>query len=202
MKIFFDLDGTLIDSKQRLYELFQSLVPQSTFNFKEYWDLKQNKISHKSILKNYFGFDQNKIYLFDQEWMSKIESDEYLKFDKPFEGVTEFLLSLKKRDIELYIITARQLKNKLLSQLDLFGWLKIFNDILVTEHKVNKEDLIKPLLNDDLNNWIIGDTGQDIQVGKKLYFKTAAVLSGFLNRKSLLPYHPDKIVNKITDLNF
>ena len=36
MNIFFDLDGTLLDSKERLYYLFQHLVPECKFSFEEY----------------------------------------------------------------------------------------------------------------------------------------------------------------------
>ena len=58
MKIFFDLDGTLINSKIRLYSLFQELVPVSNFSFDEYWDFKQNKINHATILRKKFNFDR------------------------------------------------------------------------------------------------------------------------------------------------
>ena len=47
MNIFFDLDGTLIDSKLRLYSLFQKLVPESILTYDEYWKYKMNKISHQ-----------------------------------------------------------------------------------------------------------------------------------------------------------
>ena len=44
MKIFFDLDGTLINSKMRLYSLFQELVSASNLSFDEYWNLKKKKL--------------------------------------------------------------------------------------------------------------------------------------------------------------
>jgi phosphoglycolate phosphatase len=200
MNIFFDLDGTLIDSKLRLYKLFQELIPQSNLTYDEYWNLKQNKINHAAILKNYFNSDKKDICLFKQKWMLQIESDEYLQIDRPFAGVTEYLLSLKEKEFELYLVTARQFKDKVLSQLELFGWSEIFNDILVTEQKTNKADLIKSVISNNTIGLIIGDTGEEIQVGKQLSLKTVAVLTGFLNRKSLLPYHPDIIVDKITNL--
>ena len=57
MKIFFDLDGTLIDSKLRMYNLFQELVPQSNLTFVEYWEYKKNKFSqgaHKARFRWFF----------------------------------------------------------------------------------------------------------------------------------------------------
>ena len=200
MKIFIDFDGTLIDSKLRLYKLFQELIPQSNLTYDEYWNLKQNKINHAAILKKHFSFDRKDVNLFEQKWMSHIESEEYLQIDRPFVGVTEYLLSLKEKGFELYLVTARQFKDKVLSQLVLFGWSEIFIDILVTEQKINKADLIKSVISNNTIGWIIGDTGKEIEVGKQLSLKTVAVLTGFLNRKKLLLYHPDIIVDKITDL--
>ena len=89
----------------------------------------------------------------------------------------------------------------MISQLELFGWSTIFQDILVTGQKNKKENLIKPFLEGDEENWIIGDTGMDIIVGKKLGIKTAAVLSGFLNKEVLLTYEPDYILENIIEFD-
>ena len=53
-KIIFDLDGTLINSYDRLYFLFKLLVPECTFSKEEYWNLKRNKMNHKDIIEKYF----------------------------------------------------------------------------------------------------------------------------------------------------
>ena len=50
MNLFFDLDGTLLNSRKRLYTLFQDLIPESKLSIDEYWDLKRDKIDHKTIL--------------------------------------------------------------------------------------------------------------------------------------------------------
>tara|TARA_B110000240_G_scaffold196663_1_gene249445 strand:- start:1325 stop:1945 length:621 start_codon:yes stop_codon:yes gene_type:complete len=201
MKIFFDLDGTLIDSKLRLYNLFQKLVPQSILTYNEYWEFKMNKISHSMILRQVFNFGEIDIKLFEAKWMELIETENLLKFDKPFVGITDHLTKLKKKGILLYVVTARQFKTKVISQLELFGWSTIFQDILVTGQKNKKENLIKPFLEGDEENWIIGDTGMDIIVGKKLGIKTAAVLSGFLNKEVLLTYEPDYILENIIEFD-
>lgn len=201
MKIFFDLDGTLIDSKQRLYQLFQYLIPQSGFTFEKYWMLKREKITHKIILEKYFKFQDLDLNEFENNWMQLIEDDEWLKLDKPFEGVSEYLLKLKKNDFSLYLITARQNRSKLNKQLETFGWENIFTEILVTEQKTEKIDLISPFLSDEIQSWIVGDTGNDIITGKSLGQKTVAVLSGFQNKKILQSYKPDLIVENVIDFS-
>jgi len=96
-------------------------------------------------------------------------------------------------------VTARQNKSKAVKQIEDFGLLGFFNQILVTENKKSKFDLIHAVLKGSSNGWMIGDTGYDIQVGKKLFLNTAAVLTGFLNESILLDYNPDLILDKITN---
>ncbi|HEX8546724.1 MAG TPA: HAD hydrolase-like protein [Cytophagaceae bacterium] len=200
MKIFFDLDGTLLDSKRRVYSLFQYLVPNSTFSFVEYWNLKQNKVGHQQILTEIFGYREDQFKTFEDEWLRLIEDPEWLKLDTPFEGLKRYLLNLKTRN-SLYVVTARQFKAVVQQQLNSFELIDIFEEILVTEQKRGKAELIGELVltGDD---WIVGDTGYDIEVGKRLGLRTGAVLSGFLNKENLKEYGPDIIVENVTDLIF
>jgi len=199
VNIFFDLDGTLIDSRTRLYQLFQFLVPNSQLQFEEYWELKRNKINHKEILTTKFNYSEEDFRKFEQKWMAEIELKRWLDLDKPFEGITEFLIDLSDRNA-LFLVTARQSEKMVLQQIKKFGWGSIFIKVLVSEQKQEKYDLIKTTVKVNPDDWFVGDTGKDIQTGKLLGIKTAAVLSGFLNNKSLLQYEPDVIANTV--LNF
>lgn len=201
MKIFFDLDGTLIDSKKRLYQLFQKLVPVSEFSYDDYWKLKKNKVNHHEILSSFFGYNEKEYAAFEKEWMKKIEMPEWLALDLPFEGVTGFLYKLKEKN-QVYVVTARQSEELALSQLSRFGWSDIFDKVFVTEQQKEKFDLISESIKPDGSDWLVGDTGKDIQTGKQLGVKTAAVLSGFLNRASLAEYNPDIIVDSVVELKF
>lgn len=202
MNIFFDLDGTLLDSRKRVYLLFQHLVPTSSFSFDEYWNLKRNKINHQKILSDYFSYSENEIKAFEKNWMNLIEADEWLFLDQPLDGVTELLKTLSVQH-NLYIVTARQFKSKVFQQIDDFGWKGLFIDALVTEQKKEKFELINEkqdiILNK--NDIFAGDTGKDIETGKKLGIKTIAVSNGFLNEASLIKYQPDKIIDSVVNLN-
>ncbi len=200
MNIFLDLDGTIIDSKMRLFLLFNSLVPNSKYSYDEYWNLKQNKISHKEILKNHFDYSENQYITFLEKWMNEIEKDNWLQFDKPIKGAIETLTSLSKKN-SLFLVTARQSKSLLIRQLKALGLFDIFKMILVTEQKIDKYELIIGNVEVSNNDWIVGDTGKDIETGKKLGINTIGVLSGFMNRNRLLEYFPNFIINDINELN-
>jgi phosphoglycolate phosphatase len=197
MNLFFDLDGTLIDSRQRLYQLFQYLVPQSRLSFDDYWNLKRNNINNELILKERFNTDNYEYGKFETDWMKLIETEEYLNLDQPFVGVSEYLNHLKDSGMSLYISTSRQFRQSVIYQLDRFGWSNFFEVLLVTGQKFKKEELIRPFVKSTSNSWIIGDTGQDIIAGKLLGQKTVAVLSGFLNYNILATYKPDLIVDNV-----
>jgi phosphoglycolate phosphatase len=200
MNIFFDLDGTLIESRPRLYQLFQFLIPNSDLSFYEYWDLKRNKINHKEILTSKFNFSEGQYIHFEQKWMLEIEQERWLELDHPFEGVTDFLIQLNQQ-YNIFLVTARQSKETVLNQVRKFGWEDIFSDILVTEQKQGKHLLIKNAVQLNHTDWIVGDTGKDIETGKYLGINTAAVLTGFLNEESLKAYLPDKILINVLELN-
>lgn len=200
MNLFLDFDGTLIDSKQRLYRLFNFLVPESTFSFDQYWDLKKNAIGHVEILKNQFKYSDKLINHFQQQWHKLIEHPDWIKYDQPILGVTEKLIELKEK-FDLILITARQFNDIALQQVDKFKWTDLFKKVLVTKQKIEKENLILQKFIVSKDDWFIGDTGKDIQSGKFLNIKTAAVLSGFRNKENLEKYYPDIILKSLNEFS-
>tara|TARA_B110001452_G_C15226378_1_gene425053 strand:+ start:1333 stop:1941 length:609 start_codon:yes stop_codon:yes gene_type:complete len=201
MNVFFDLDGTLIDSRLRLYQLFQDLVSNSNLTFSDYWDLKRNKINHKKILTTNFAYTEKDLLLFEDKWMKKIENEKYLDLDTPFLDTTSFLNGLASSH-KLFVITARQFEKSALNQIIKLGWENIFSMVLVTKQKKDKYSLIKDNVTLTPDDWIIGDSGIDIITGKLLKINTAAVLSGFLNKKQLSLYQPNVILNNVINFNY
>ena len=199
-RVFFDLDGTLIDAGDRLYSLFQFLVPQSKLTCGEYWDLKRRKNTHAMILANRFGYDEREIRDFERRWLELIETEEYLSKDTVYSGVVEALNRLKRKNV-LYLATARQSVESTIAELKRLELFDFFNDVFVTEHKTTKEELIRrhvaPPSPDDV---FVGDTGKDVQTGKALGMKTIAVSNGFLDPEILREYNPDRIVEHIREI--
>ena len=196
-KIFFDLDGTLIDASDRLYRLFCDLIPECNFSKEEYWNLKRQRINHKMIIEQYFpeySFEE-----FDKQWMSLIETDSYLNLDKIYDGNYVILDKLQKTN-ELYLLTARQSKEKLTEELKKFKLQKYFKKILLTENKKTKADLLQETeLNE--NDIFVTDMGKDIQISNDLGLKSIAVTWGFMDKNNLFAYNPEYIYDKIEELD-
>jgi|688.fasta_scaffold411833_2 phosphoglycolate phosphatase len=203
--IFIDLDGTILDSKLRLFLLFKHLVPDCDFTFNEYWELKQNMYSHETILIKFYNYNLLEIEYFHNKWNSNIELDHWLHYDTLIEGVHKTFDFLISNNYKLLLLTSRQSKINTKYQLDRLNLTNYFNNILITENKASKYELIKTC-NLNGRSMIIGDTGVDIEVGKKFNFTTVSVLSGFRNLNSLNKYNPDYIIENfnqiITILNY
>ena len=199
-KIYFDLDGTLIDSKKRQFLLFLELIGDNLFNYEQYWNVKRNNISQKDLLKKYFNYKNVDIIKFKDSWNKKIEEINRLNIDEPFPGITELLekLSYKK---ELFILTARQYPDRVHDQLDRFGWLHYFKEILVTSQRVSKASLVNK---SNLNKFdiLVGDSIDDIAAGKELGLKTVAVTTGILSNQILAKYKPDLIIDSLIKENW
>jgi phosphoglycolate phosphatase len=202
-RVFFDLDGTLLDSRRRLFSLFTDLVPHHGLSFDEYWSLKRAQYDHENILINRMGYTIKQFERFNSNWMHLIETPKYLQFDVPFQGITEMFDGLRSLKYLLYIATSRQSRSGTFSQLKAFGWQNQFDDVFITENLKTKGLLIssyfKGLAHDDI---IIGDTGADIECGNYLNIITIAVLSGFRNKQTLEKYDPDHIFDNVTDIDF
>lgn len=201
MNIIFDLDGTLIDSRLRLYRLIKDLAPGLTLSFDQYWAMKRSKISNESILFSELSYTQAQINDFVANWMGMIETPNYLKFDTIFEDLSSVLEGLNSQ-ADLYVCTDRQLSEPVIDQLNSFNIRYFFRKIMVTNKNQTKESMIiNNLAALNKEDWIVGDTGKDIQVGQHLNIQTCAVLNGFLSRNTLEQYSPDLIINSVLDFH-
>ncbi len=197
MKIFFDFDGTLIDSSERLYKLFCTLIPECKLTKKEYWDLKRNKINHQMILEKYFcKYDYDE---FNKKWLSLIETEKYLNYNKIF-SFTKPLLQQLYEKYSLYLLTSRQSKKNLMQELQSMDIKKYFTEIFVTENKKTKIEILKEqvLLPEDI---LVGDTGKDIQTAQEAGIQSVAVTNGFMSEEKLREYKPDFIISDVSLLN-
>lgn len=203
MRYIFDLDGTLIDSSERMYRLFCELIPESTLTKEEYWSYKRDKVNHKKLIEMLYPhipFDA-----FERKWMQLIEADTYLCMDQNYADTIEVLSLLYDRGHELYLLTARQYKDGLLKELTRLGIIDFFDCIMTTEGKYTKEDILRKysLNNKELliaDNIFISDMGKDIELGNKFGFYTIAITHGFMSEEKLVEYNPKRIIHELSEI--
>lgn len=199
MKLIFDVDGTLLDSKPRVYELYKCLVPGTRLDFHSYWSRKRRGHSNLDLLEME-GASPAERERFLSQWLKLIEEPELLKLDRVIAGIENNLARLST-DHQLIVCTNRQNASAVDQQLSNLGLKAYFNEILVTEQKVPKSELLRSVVHLDQWDWIIGDTGRDILEGSILGIRTCAVLTGFHGREALERYFPSQIVESASIFN-
>lgn len=198
--IFLDFDGTLIDSRERLYTLFQELAPQSKLSFDEYWDIKRTRVDQQKLLRKNFLYTEDQIANFKEQWRSKVEEAQRLMQDKPLAGVSEFLTRLNREGYHLHLVTARKNAELVEMQLKRFDWRQYFNHVLVSCQSESKENLVRRTVCFTPDDIFVGDTGEDVQTAKALGIKSIAVTSGILSAEVLKDYTPDFICESLVNI--
>ena len=198
VNIFFDFDGTIINSQHRLYDLFCELCPECHLIYDEYWNIKRKRITQKEFLKKYFKYSDEKCRLFHQKWLEKVEEEKRLDTDFLVEGILLELKKIKKHN-KLILVTNRQSKQLTLKEVTRLQLNTLFDEVLVTEQKSSKSDLISKF-GYCHNDFLVGDTGEDILEAKKINLKNVAVSWGILDTDTLKKYSPNVLVERVSDL--
>lgn len=130
-KIGFDLDGTLLDSRSRHEILMQDILNRRNIKVSAEGlvKFKSDGFNNLAWLKTK-GIEDSIAMEINREWISKIESVEYLKYDCLYNDTKSKLEELSINN-SLYLVTARNNKGNLLQQLDDLGIKHYFEDICV-----------------------------------------------------------------------
>ena len=199
MQLFFDLDGTLIDSSPRLFRLFCDMCPECRFSYGEYCAVKRNRVTQAEFLKRYFRYGDDRIAAFHEKWLAEVEDPRRMLEDRPFPGITEVLMELARKHA-LYIVTNRQSKDETAKQIRRMGWEELISELLVTERKSDKVSLAAPVLRSPAQAVWTGDTGEDMKAAKALSIPVVAVSWGVISPELLAGYHPDALVGSVSEL--
>lgn len=204
MKVFCDLDGTLIDVAPRHYKVYKEAVMKYggvALDKTVYWEAKRRKAKWEELLPmSHLPVEIKEDFL--KHFINTIESTEYLAIDQLFPGAHETLLSLKRQH-DLYLVSLRRNESNLLWELDNLGLRTIFSRILSghseTDGYDKKIELISTVKG-DARGVIIGDTEADIVTGKQLGLQTIAVTSGIRDEHYLEALSPDYLLKGINEL--
>jgi phosphoglycolate phosphatase len=203
--IFFDLDGTIVDSRDAYVEAartaFQAMG-QEPPPAKAALEIPR-RLEQKQPINDIVKGDIHKfldVYLTTYYSISKEKT-------KPISGIATALETLSKK-AKLALITMRSVpKDAIIKELEHFGIAQHFTHVITAldthKPKPSPEALIKTVKAIDVQMCdciIVGDSINDIKAGKAAGAKTIAVLTGLFTHKELAKENPDLILKTATKL--
>jgi HAD superfamily hydrolase (TIGR01509 family) len=203
--IFFDLDGTIVDSRQAYYEAartaFQAMG-QEPPEMKVALEIPR-MLERKQQINDLIKGDTRK---FLQAYLKTYYSITTEK-TKPLPNVSTTLETLSRK-AKLALITMRAFpKERIIKELEHFRLAKYFTYVVTAldthKPKPSPEALIKSVKALDVQMCdciIVGDSISDMRAGKAAGSKTVAVLSGLFSRQELVEENPDLIIKDVTVL--
>ena len=197
--IFFDLDGTLINSQHRLYNLFIELCPKCRLTYDEYWRIKREGITQQELLCQYYNYNRADCSRFKNLWLAKIEEPFRLAQDFLVDGIKDALCAAKSKH-SLYVITNRQSKKLAVDEVRDLGIIDYFENILVTEQKTSKVDLMKKAVSISPTDVLVGDAVEDISYARRLGIVSCVVSWGISSLDQLTSHSPQTIVGNPQEL--
>jgi phosphoglycolate phosphatase len=203
--MFFDLDGTLIDTSERHYKVYKDILGlhrvSTVLSKREFWEQKRMGRTTVGLLPK--NSPRTLIKSFDEEWFERIERLEYLRYDKLLPQSLDVLSALKERN-ELILVTLRHNKETLFWELDSFGLTNYFTKILVGSPLLrDKASLIKEYLKTSRgkNGLIIGDSEIDVHAGNEIGMLTIVVTYGIRSKDFLSKLKPRLFLDNLCEIS-
>jgi HAD superfamily hydrolase (TIGR01509 family) len=203
--IFFDLDGTIVDSREAYYEAARIAFHAMGQEMPEKEAVLEipRKLERKQPINDIIKGDLReflKVYLNSYYSITTEKT-------KPLPNVSTTLETLSAK-AKLALVTMRAFpKENIIKELEGFNIAKYFAYVVTAldtdEPKPSPEALIKCVKALDVQMCdcaIVGDSISDIRAGKAAGAKTVAVLSGLFSRQELIEEKPDLIIKDITAL--
>lgn len=199
--LFFDWDGTLVDSAMSSYLTFQKAlehcgIPFSWEQFEAHFAPDWHQI-YEAV-----GLEQERWLIADQAWRDNYPCVEYALVD----GAKDTLIALRDRGYRVGVVTSGN-RWRLKNEISDFGLDGVFDVVVcsddVTRRKPHPEGLFKAAAQMKCEPnccSYVGDVPEDILAGKNAGMYTIGVKSGFPTSKRLGESEPDLHLEEIAEL--
>lgn len=202
-RIAFDLDGTLLDSRKRHALLMHDILCRKGFNISV-----DGLVAFKADGQNNIAWLQSQGITgelateINKEWIERIETPEYLRFDELYPQAKENLKLLSK-DNTLYLITARNNEASVRNQIFALGISQYFEGIKVVPSGKQASELKTSFLLDKGINFMIGDTEVDFNAAMNANCEFRVCLEGFRSKKFWAEKNVKQYdINEFTDIQY
>jgi HAD superfamily hydrolase (TIGR01549 family) len=203
--VCFDLDGTLVDSRDTILESTKTALDKLQIRHNIPEDVFTNMIGMHFV----DIFEELKIDVKDFEQFISIYKALYFDFidlSVLYPGVVEILNYLNRKQIKVSLLTTKvqDQAEKIIHHFNLgssFDYLMGRRDGLA--HKPSPEPLLyicRKLNVEPAESVMVGDTELDIQCGKSAGSKTCGVLFGYRTKEQLEKEKPDFLISGLSEL--
>ena len=199
--IFFDWDGTLCDSAAASLRAFRKSLAEFGITFTDAWYRATFTPAWQRMYEA-LGLPEHSWPQADQRWLHHFRDEE----PELLPGARGVLEALRGREMRMGIVTSGT-RNRIERELSRFGLDAAFQAVVcyddVVEKKPHPEGLHRALaLVGSLCEacWYVGDTPEDIQMGKSAGMFTVGVPSDYIECGRLEECGPDAMLTTIGDL--
>lgn len=203
--ICFDLDGTLVDSKDTILESTKAALDKLKISYSIPEDAFTNMIGMHFV----DIFEELKIDVPDFEKFISIYKALYFDFMDSsylYPGVQKTLQYLNQKNVKVSLLTTK-VQDQAEKIIDHFNFRPSFAYLMGRRdglaHKPSPEPLLqicKELRVEPVETVIVGDTELDVQCGKSAGAKTCGVLYGYRTKGQLEKVKPDFLISGLSEL--
>jgi len=203
--VCFDLDGTLVDSKNTILESTKAALNQLNIKYKFSEDIFNNMIG-KHFIDIFIELGIDNV---DFDKFISIYKDLYFDFIDSsylYNGVEEILEYLNRKQIKVSLLTTKG-QDQAEKIIDHFNLQTSFNCIMGRRdglaHKPSPEPLLvicKNLQVEPIETLIVGDTELDIQCGKNAGAFTCGATFGYRTQEQMEKEKPDWIIKNLGEV--
>ena len=204
--IVLDLDGPVLDGRERHYQCYRDILIESKCDPLEidvYWELKRNKSSLAAQLELSGATVLRDSFL--PCWLDRIELPKYLALDRVQPFVSDTLARLESQGIPVVLLTMRNHADHLYQQLENLELSKFFSEVVAVKSEKGVESKLSAaarlLSKFDPGELLwVGDTEADVLPAQALKIPVCAIESGLRNREYLSSLKPDFIIRSMAEL--
>jgi len=200
--IIFDVDGTLLDTKEFIFQSFEHVL--QTFDLSHLSRRDIDMVMGLPLEECYKALAPNVNVALLRKAHNAFQEDN-IQLVELFANTVQTLAALRGKGFKMAVVSTR--KQTVLRSLDHAGIAHLLDCIITGDdvknfkpHPEGIHQALKKLKIPATQAIMVGDTEVDIQAGKNAGTYTAAALYGFGSRESLEINQPDHLLSDISDL--